>query len=248
MTDPRTRHMTCSLQVPQKIWTYIFKQWRMPQFMSSDVFFVNSKNQKTSYREFFDQSQNLTEIPKILECQNAFELFLYHFTLLERGISHSITRPFILERVEDSSSEAKVFLFTSGTTGASKLVGFTKAQFQKASELFLDFYGETLLPFCWVCSLPIHHVGGLMIFWRSFFLKQSVCELVLVGGGPVWEELIYRACEQKISLSVSFGMTETCAQILQTKDFVRLEGDKLFVLGRNSQPSFQEEKKFYLQL
>jgi o-succinylbenzoate---CoA ligase len=68
--------------------------------------------------------------------------------------------------------DARVVVQTSGTTGAANTVALTTAQLA-----FSAFGSATRLGVLptdrWLCALPLHHVGGLMILIRAAF--QGTC-------------------------------------------------------------------------
>jgi len=144
-------------------------------------------------------------------------------------------------------------IHTSGTGGESKPVELTYGNhlwsaLGSAARIGVD--GEDR----WLCSLPLHHVGGLAIVLRSAIYGSAVvlerfdpeairalipargvtlaslvgttlarlldagAELdrlrcVLVGGGPVREDLIERALAAGAPIAPTYGLTEAASQV-----------------------------------
>jgi o-succinylbenzoate---CoA ligase len=64
-------------------------------------------------------------------------------------------------------------LFTSGTTGAAKPVILTRANHEASA--FASAWNLGVAPDDrWLCVLPLHHVGGLAILWRSVIYGTTV--------------------------------------------------------------------------
>lgn len=69
--------------------------------------------------------------------------------------------------------EAATILFTSGTTGAAKAVRLTESNWEaaaQASTTHLDHQPDDV----WLAAMPIHHVGGLSIFFRCAYVGAAV--------------------------------------------------------------------------
>jgi O-succinylbenzoic acid--CoA ligase len=64
-------------------------------------------------------------------------------------------------------------LFTSGTTGAPKPVVLTRAN-HEASAIASAWNLGVAPDDRWLCVLPLHHVGGLAILWRSAIYGTTV--------------------------------------------------------------------------
>jgi O-succinylbenzoic acid--CoA ligase len=64
-------------------------------------------------------------------------------------------------------------LFTSGTTGAPKPVVLTRAN-HEASAIASAWNVGVAPDDRWLCVLPLHHVGGLAILWRSVIYGTTV--------------------------------------------------------------------------
>ena len=59
-------------------------------------------------------------------------------------------------------------VFSSGSSSKPKGIVLTLANFYFSAAGFIDFFKQTSKDICLI-NLPHHHVGGLMILWRSFF-------------------------------------------------------------------------------
>ena len=69
--------------------------------------------------------------------------------------------------------QALTVLFTSGTSGPAKAVRLTARNWEaavEASARHLDHRSEDV----WLAAMPLHHVGGLSILYRSAFVGGSV--------------------------------------------------------------------------
>lgn len=80
------------------------------------------------------------------------------------------------ESIEETDLDAMVAVATSGTGGAPRVVALTVenvAASVTASQARLD----TGIDDRWLLCLPLHHVGGLSILWRSFAAGGSVVAL-----------------------------------------------------------------------
>src|SRR5919202_2008345 len=64
------------------------------------------------------------------------------------------------------ASEGDTVLFTSGTTGSPKPVVLSRGNFE-ASAIASAWNLGVAPGDRWLCVLPLHHVGGLAILWRS---------------------------------------------------------------------------------
>lgn len=72
-----------------------------------------------------------------------------------------------------ATREALTVLFTSGTTGPAKAVRLTEANWRaavRASAQHLGHHPGDL----WLAAMPLHHVAGLAILYRSVFVGASV--------------------------------------------------------------------------
>ena len=76
--------------------------------------------------------------------------------------------------VEDGAAAAgDTVLFTSGTTGSAKQVVLTRAN-HEASAIASAWNLGVAPDDRWLCVLPLHHVGGLAILWRSAIYGTTV--------------------------------------------------------------------------
>lgn len=93
---------------------------------------------------------------------------------------------------EAAGRDALVILFTSGTTGPAKAVRLTAANWQAAvvsSAAHLDHGPDDV----WLAPLPLHHVGGLSILYRTAHVGGEVAWLPRFDVAAVAEELRGRA-------------------------------------------------------
>lgn len=72
-----------------------------------------------------------------------------------------------------SLSAPGLILKTSGSTSTPKLVYHPLANAMAAARRFESFYGE-LSRLCWQLNLPLHHVGGLSLLFRSLTLGHPL--------------------------------------------------------------------------
>ncbi|HEX7828820.1 MAG TPA: AMP-binding protein [Thermoanaerobaculia bacterium] len=136
-----------------------------------------------------------------------------------------------------------LWLATSGTTGALKLTGLSKAA-MLASAAAVNRRLQSDERDVWLGVLPTFHVGGLGIVARAFLsgarvvrewgddvtlaslVPAQVSDLVkagtrlpkslramIVGGGALSEELYRAGNDLGWPLLPSYGMTETCSQV-----------------------------------
>jgi o-succinylbenzoate---CoA ligase len=71
------------------------------------------------------------------------------------------------------AGEGDTVLFTSGTTAAAKAVVLTRAN-HEASAIASAWNLGVAPDDRWLCVLPLHHVGGLAILWRSVIYGTTV--------------------------------------------------------------------------
>jgi o-succinylbenzoate---CoA ligase len=72
-----------------------------------------------------------------------------------------------------ATSGGDTVLFTSGTTGVGKPVVLTRAN-HEASAIASAWNLGVAPDDRWLCVLPLHHVGGLAILWRSLIYGTTV--------------------------------------------------------------------------
>ena len=93
--------------------------------------------------------------------------------VLDPDVSASETTRRVEAAAVARSRQALTVLFTSGTSGPAKAVRLTARNWEaavEASALHLDHRSEDV----WLAAMPLHHVGGLSILYRSAFVGASV--------------------------------------------------------------------------
>lgn len=160
----------------------------------------------------------------------------------------------------DSNNDDEIFgyFFTSGTTGAPKIVPLKRRQLLSAAQSS----AKNLKPRkngLWLLCMPLNHIGGISVILRSItygtgvyrvngfdeqlihsllkqnenieiasfvptmlrrllnhddFMVHNHFQAVLLGGSATSEYLLEYSEKRGIPAIPSFGMTETCAQII----------------------------------
>ena len=72
-----------------------------------------------------------------------------------------------------ATQSAATILFTSGTTGPAKGVRLTESNWAAAARASAAHLAHTADD-VWLAAMPLHHVGGLSILYRSAFVGASV--------------------------------------------------------------------------
>jgi o-succinylbenzoate---CoA ligase len=163
----------------------------------------------------------------------------------------------ITATVDHQQHQGHIMIPTGGTAGQLKFAIHTPATLTAAVRGFQEFYRVAVINS--YCTLPLHHVSGLMQLWRSLITGGQILfdyqgghhspppdafislvptqlqrllvndaewlrqfQAVLIGGAPVWPDLLDRSRQAHIPLSLSYGMTETAAMVaaLQPQDFL----------------------------
>lgn len=109
-----------------------------------------------------------------------------------------------------------VFLLSSGTSGHLKIIGHDFASLCASAKMSQDFYG-TSYPDHWGLTLPLHHVGGLMILWRMF-----------ISGGRVSKGSLSDLLQKKTINGLSLVPTQLQSHLDQKKSLSQL---RLILLG-----------------
>jgi O-succinylbenzoic acid--CoA ligase len=145
----------------------------------------------------------------------------------------------IADEIPDS---VMTLLFTSGTTGTPKAVPLTADNWEaavSASAAHLDHTAGDE----WLTAMPLHHVGGLSVLFRSAYVggrvrllprfEPDVFAAALADGvafasvvptmlrrvldaggrGPIPPGMLEEAWARGIPALPTYGMTETCAQV-----------------------------------
>ncbi len=95
--------------------------------------------------------------------------------------------------------EAHVWILTSGSGGAPKLVALAKSALLASAEGVLGALARLGVGSVetWLLTLPLYHVGGLGIYVRARRAGHRVAMLPLKGGRPVWEAAAFVAQVEK---------------------------------------------------
>jgi o-succinylbenzoate---CoA ligase len=205
---------------------------------------------------------------QVIATNNADEFITDFFTGVISGIPVFLASPDwgtveqqqlqeITAAVNCEQHRGRIMIPTGGTAGQLKFAIHTPATLTAAVLGFQQFYQVDIINS--YCTLPLHHVSGLMQLWRSLLtggqlsinhqsfdrspLPDSFISLVptqlqrllatkaewlqqfravLIGGAPVWPDLLDRSRQHHIPLSLSYGMTETAAMVvaLSPQDFL----------------------------
>ncbi|MGH9168126.1 MAG: class I adenylate-forming enzyme family protein [Acidimicrobiia bacterium] len=174
---------------------------------------------------------------------------------VEALILHSLSGGKPEPGVESRPDRLHSIVFTSGSSGRRKGVLLSWGNLEASAASSAAFWGNGPGD-RWLAVLPLSHVGGSSVLWRSFreggavilepgFEAGRVAEhlasgaatfaslvptmlyrllemgagpfpglrAVLVGGGPVSEDLLERAAEAGLPVAPTYGMTETASQV-----------------------------------
>ena len=145
------------------------------------------------------------------------------------------------ERAALGDADGDLVVHTSGTTGAPRPVGLTKADIEANAWGTAAALGLTDDE-RWLCPLPLSHVGGLMVLLRSAVYATTAVlgpaatndvtlaslvptqlarlldagakppsRAVLLGGAAADPTLLSRAKEAGWPVAPSYGLTQTCS-------------------------------------
>ena len=84
--------------------------------------------------------------------------------------------------------DAHTIVFTSGSTGPAKAVRLTAANWAAAARASAAHLGHTSDD-VWLAAMPLHHVGGLSVLFRTAFVGASVRWLPRFDAGEFSREL-----------------------------------------------------------
>ena len=175
-------------------------------------------------------------------------------------------------------------LFTSGTSGDPKAVCLTKKNFLMSSKAWnheLNFKKEDQYVLC----LPVYHIAGLSIIYRSIYYKFQVqiidsyrdlnkvkgtiisllpsilnriidddkyikilssYRVIVLSGEPADKKLLLKCIKLKLSIFISYGMTETCSGI--SGFWLHEHPDKLQSAGRKFKGVSITEQDGYISI
>ncbi|MCH9633438.1 MAG: 2-succinylbenzoate--CoA ligase [Chlamydiae bacterium] len=142
------------------------------------------------------------------------------------------------------------YLFTSGSSGDPKIAVHSYSQHYYSalgSNQHLDYQSSH----CWLLSLPLYHVSGLSLIFRTLLAKASLAlpissiedaleqksithlslvptqlqrlikinslkalHCILLGGGPISENLYKQATDLHLPLLRTYGLTEMSSQVV----------------------------------
>lgn len=167
-------------------------------------------------------------------------------------------------------SNGLIGIATSGSSGSPKIVLHQTASLLASAKSYCDFY-QVKDVHKLASPLPLHHIGGLMPFWRALEAKAELIlpdenwqdalalnpshislvpaqlkylidtntplhqfECILIGAQALTQNLYDKAAALGAKISVSYGSSESCAQLAATRPGVNPHGSVGKVLpGRN---------------
>ena len=133
-----------------------------------DGFAVTYRELSESVREVEHGSVVVAEASRDLHFVQAFHECARHGGVLVPTDPRDPNPPVPLE-----GEAGDTVLFTSGTTGVPKPVSLTRAN-HEASAIASAWNLGVAPDDRWLCVLPLHHVGGLAILWRSVIYGTTV--------------------------------------------------------------------------
>jgi len=146
------------------------------------------------------------------------------------------------------SQTAQILLFTSASSGPAKLVVLSKEHFLHNVEGAIAPLRLSSLS-CYYLSVPLFHVSGLSILFRSLLASASLSltlqprvthlsfvptqllrllenpiylphlQCILLGGAPIPPALLMKSLEKDLPIQTTYGMTEMASQITVSKTF-----------------------------
>ncbi len=140
-----------------------------------------------------------------------------------------------------SIPNAALMLYTSGSTGQPKLVCLSKENFYYSALGSIEAV-KLRAHDRWLLSLPLFHVGGLLVLFRCFMAKATVvldkniscthvsfvptqlyrllqenkkleAKCILLGGAPVSETLLLKARDLGMHVFETYSLTEMTSQV-----------------------------------
>ncbi len=113
---------------------------------------------------------------KKIACPLNAKLPSFQLPLTRLGTPLFIPQKIIPQKARPSNMEGTqgaTLLFTSGTTAEPKIAYHTLGNYFATSKSSQEFIPLTNTD-KWHLSLPLHHVGGISILWRSYLAKSGV--------------------------------------------------------------------------
>jgi len=159
-----------------------------------------------------------------LQADNKFNIF-YLTQLVTLNHNNDITNPDIF--TFDTTRAASI-IFTSGSTGEPKAV------LHSFGNHYYNAMGSNKnIPFVasdrWLLTLPLYHVGGLSILFRS-----------LIGGGEIAVPDPQKSLTENISdmniTHISLVATQLCRLLMDKKAIEQLKSLKAILLGGSAMP------------
>jgi o-succinylbenzoate---CoA ligase len=244
---------------------------------SDSYLFIDAKNPQNNLRYCDFANKILEEIEYLKKLKNDFYLYplnndpqKYFISLLACLFSEKTLLPSlapypelqnfklypILEKTENvfkqnldiiKGDHPFLALSTSGSSGERKIFAFSLKNILSSAHASIRFY-QMKARDRHLLHLPLHHIGGNMVFWRAFLSGGSIFtndpniegdydylslvplqlrrllempklkyyKAILLGGEKCPQDLIDLIKENKIPVSLTYGLTESCAQVTAT--------------------------------
>ncbi len=87
-----------------------------------------------------------------------------------------------------TESENALILFTSGSTDESKAVIFTFENLLASANSFIEYFNANSSD-SWLLSLPIFHIGGFMIIFRTILAKSTLYFPMQIQNEAIFEAI-----------------------------------------------------------
>ena len=125
---------------------------------------------------FCSSKDPVVEIEKYLQSQGATALFVSDDKQKSKVIPSYVITDFThddLSNLADKSTYFSSVIKTSGTSNLAKNIHLTYAHHIKSAQAVSDYFALSARD-CFLLNLPLHHVSGLSIVFRSLVSKCSV--------------------------------------------------------------------------